>query len=291
MDDGLGHDDRYRMVEDEFLTIAKKFTVHLHAAEYKRQERMVKARNADAISSISRPVTGKMTDRTKRKVDSLARSRTQRNALESLPGATKIPGVSDDSSDDQELPYIGTTLHGLMDSPRRKASSMARFELMTPATRAAAGYHKPATDYRLHRKQDLEPPKLKTLPTKRSPKLNRSPTEFFDMDLNAPIPAPKFASLKSTGPQRNSACFTPQTTGLSRVVHTTKLASLRTATSGEDDFVSEDEVVTVKAKPPEAAGPPSRTTRRLAYARLQKAKQGTEDNDKTSKLDLIPTFL
>jgi hypothetical protein len=38
MEVGLDKDDRYRMVEDEFLEAAKMFTQHLHAAEYQRMK-------------------------------------------------------------------------------------------------------------------------------------------------------------------------------------------------------------------------------------------------------------
>lgn len=119
----MEYDDKYRMVEDEFLTVAKRFTVHLHAAEYKRQQKMVKSRNADTINSISRPVTGKMPAHTKRRTEAVARAKTQKAALEGALGK-KAEDASDDSDDGDGLPYFGTTLHGLMDSPRKKAASL-----------------------------------------------------------------------------------------------------------------------------------------------------------------------
>jgi len=47
MIDGLGHDDRYRMVEDEFAQTARTLTVHLHAAEYQRLKDATKSQNAE----------------------------------------------------------------------------------------------------------------------------------------------------------------------------------------------------------------------------------------------------
>ncbi|EHK99600.1 hypothetical protein M7I_4471 [Glarea lozoyensis 74030] len=89
------NDDKYRMVEDEFLTVAQKFTVHLHAAEYKRQQTQVKARNADAIRSISRPVSTKMPEQTKRKVEAHERSLAQKNLVEGLRKQAKEDEESD----------------------------------------------------------------------------------------------------------------------------------------------------------------------------------------------------
>src|SRR5271168_4042924 len=100
MNEGIDHDDKYRIVEDEFLSVAQRFTVHLHAAEYKRQQKMVKSRNADTINSISRPVTGKMPDQTRRKVEAVARAKTQKTVLAGLLGKGVGSGdVSDDSDD------------------------------------------------------------------------------------------------------------------------------------------------------------------------------------------------
>jgi hypothetical protein len=143
MDEGMEHDDKYRMVEDEFLSVAQKFTVHLHTAEYRRREKDVKSCRADAINSISRPVTVKMPDHTKRKIASVAQSKAQRGAIEDL--AKKKSGKEDESDSDEgiQLPYIGTTLHGLMDSPRKKSKSLGQLNLPGGLTRAGAGYQKP----------------------------------------------------------------------------------------------------------------------------------------------------
>ncbi|CAD6441305.1 d4f6aa4f-fb24-4fa9-9b0f-eb32cd9545a4 [Sclerotinia trifoliorum] len=89
MIEGREHDDEYRMVEDELLTVAKSFTVHLHTAEYKRLGKIANTRNADAINSISRPVVGRMPDATRRKTEEVTRSNDQRNILEKLVGKKK----------------------------------------------------------------------------------------------------------------------------------------------------------------------------------------------------------
>ncbi|KAH8602039.1 hypothetical protein B0O99DRAFT_680189 [Bisporella sp. PMI_857] len=141
MQEGMEYDDRYRMVEDEFLTTAQRFTVHLHAAEYKRQKKVVKTRKAETITSISRPVTGKMPDQTRRRVESVKRAMKQQSTIDNLLGKKH---QADNSESDTDLPYIGTTLHGLMDSPRRKSASLATVRPIAVATRSAAGFDKPA---------------------------------------------------------------------------------------------------------------------------------------------------
>ncbi|RSM01437.1 hypothetical protein CEP52_008570 [Fusarium oligoseptatum] len=40
---GPQHDDRYRMVEDEFVNMAHQFTTHLHRAEYNRLKSLAKS--------------------------------------------------------------------------------------------------------------------------------------------------------------------------------------------------------------------------------------------------------
>ena len=143
MTDGLENDDKYRMVEDEFASIAHKFTTHLHAAEYKRQKKMAKTRNAQTINKISRPVVGRMPDQTRRKVDGVNRSKKQQSTIQGLLTQQGIKDEDSESDDFKDLPYVGTTLHGLMDSPRKKALSLAKFSSST-TTRAAAAFQKPA---------------------------------------------------------------------------------------------------------------------------------------------------
>lgn len=123
MIEGFDHDDRYRMVEDEFLAMAHDFTKHLHAAEYQRLKALASTRNAEMIRTISRPVTGRMTDLVKRRRTALELATSQRKGLKNALGKRK--GRQDDSDsdddDDDELPWAGTSLQGLMESPRKVA--------------------------------------------------------------------------------------------------------------------------------------------------------------------------
>lgn len=159
MVEGIEDDDKYRMVEDEFLAMAQRFTVHLHAAEYKRQQKMAKTRNAETISSISRPVTGKMPHQTKRNLEAIERAKAQRTIVKNLVGTKKLE-LSDDSEDDAGLPYVGTSLHGLMDSPSKKKASLRKISGMV-TTRAAAGYKQPAQS-KSGRKRSFGSPESRT---------------------------------------------------------------------------------------------------------------------------------
>ncbi|KAL5601391.1 hypothetical protein BROUX41_002622 [Berkeleyomyces rouxiae] len=66
MIEGLDNDDQYCMVEDELYETAKRFTAHLHDAEYQRLRNEVRSLNASDAKNIARPVVGSMTDTAKR---------------------------------------------------------------------------------------------------------------------------------------------------------------------------------------------------------------------------------
>ena len=111
---GIDHDDQYRMVEDEFLTVAAGFTRHLHAAEYQRLKGLAKSENAETIQNISRPVTGEMTDLVRRRHDVLNTAVKQRNGLEKVLGKRR-------EREHSPPPRQTSSLQGLMDSPRKLA--------------------------------------------------------------------------------------------------------------------------------------------------------------------------
>ncbi|KAI8179003.1 hypothetical protein K4K48_010415 [Colletotrichum sp. SAR 10_66] len=128
--EGLENDDKYRMVEDELFTIAGQFTAHLHAAEYQRLKTQTKSQNAETIKNISRPVVGSLTEIARRRQEELLRKKKQREALRK---AKKEAGVDDESGDETSMPWHGTSLQGLMDSPRKKEVPL------TTLTRADSG--------------------------------------------------------------------------------------------------------------------------------------------------------
>ncbi|KAL8347876.1 hypothetical protein RB601_002831 [Gaeumannomyces tritici] len=122
MIDGLDADDGYRMVEDEFLSVAGAFTAHLHKAEYHRLKTLTKNKNAVTIRAISRPVVGSKTEAVKQCQDAAELATRQKAGINRERG--EIPsedGDDDDDSDGLENPWAGTALQGLMTSARPKA--------------------------------------------------------------------------------------------------------------------------------------------------------------------------
>jgi len=149
MIEGLDGDDRYRMVEDEFLSTAQQFTAHLHAAEYERLKATSEMENAQMIKNISRPVIGQMTDLVRIKRERKALEEKQRLAarkLRKLQGANPSGGGDgDDEStehDEAHDSWQKQSLYGLMESPRTKryAARLDGLPTATSVTRAAAGY-------------------------------------------------------------------------------------------------------------------------------------------------------
>jgi hypothetical protein len=283
MVEGMEYDDKWRMVEDEFLSVAQTFTVHLHAAEYKRQQKMVKSRNADTINSISRPVTGMMPEQTKRKLEAVARAKTQRSAVEDV--VVKKAEDDDDSDDGGGLPYFGTTLHGLMDSPRKKAASLAKSGTIVATTRAAAGFKQSAAQLKPDRKQESPQSKV-AIRAMEANKPEDSVTESSedDDDLDAPIPAPKLTTHVRK-PALTSDFYSKSSTSITEITRSfpePKRSSLATSkTNSFSGSVPQSNNVS-----PEIVSRPSR----LEQARRQKAKLEKEKKEKQT-LDIIPTFL
>ncbi|KAK3306523.1 uncharacterized protein B0T15DRAFT_492062 [Chaetomium strumarium] len=128
MIEGVDHDDKYRMVEDEFLAVAGEFTRHLHAAEYQRLRGLAKSQNAETIQNISRPVTGEMTDLVKRRHAALDAASKQRKGIASTLG--KRAKNEEEGSTRRAL----TSLQGLMDSPRKQAAPLSLTTGSRPGT-------------------------------------------------------------------------------------------------------------------------------------------------------------
>ena len=121
----IASDDRYRMVEDEFLHVAQRFTTQLHRAEYNRLKALAKSQNAAAIRAIECPVVGPPTRISRNRRDALGRAARQRT----LTG-----------QDDEPSPWVARGLRGLMESPRREARTIRSYAVTAPSTRAAAGF-------------------------------------------------------------------------------------------------------------------------------------------------------
>jgi hypothetical protein len=136
MIDGFDHDDSYRMVEDELRAVASHFTAHLHAAEYQRLKTLARSQNAETIRSISRPVSGRMTDPVRRR-KALAgyigkRDRGVRSALGQEPA-----GAYDQDDEDDEPTGVGSHLQGLMNSPSKSRPPLSA--ILPSSSRTSTG--------------------------------------------------------------------------------------------------------------------------------------------------------
>ncbi|KAF5022254.1 hypothetical protein F66182_5693 [Fusarium sp. NRRL 66182] len=125
---GLDHDDRYRMVEDEFLNMAHQFTTHLHRAEYNRLKTLAERQNADTIREIERPVVGAPTLLARQRKETATRIAKQRKLLGG-------------DSDEKDSPFVGSSLQGLMESPRKEHKWISAGLADAAKTRASAGFN------------------------------------------------------------------------------------------------------------------------------------------------------
>ncbi|KAJ8123767.1 hypothetical protein ONZ43_g359 [Nemania bipapillata] len=133
MIEGVDGDDRYRMVEDEFLATAQQFTAHLHAAEYKRLKAASEVENAQMIKNISRPVVGRMTDLVSVKRERNALAEKQRRALRRLRKGD-ASGDESTGTDDVNYSWQKQSLHGLMESPGKRARRLDALPSATSMT-------------------------------------------------------------------------------------------------------------------------------------------------------------
>ncbi|KND93212.1 hypothetical protein TOPH_02214 [Tolypocladium ophioglossoides CBS 100239] len=197
-------DDRYRMVEDEFLHTAQRFTTHLHRAEYNRLKARAESQNAAAIRAIARPVVGLLTASARVRHEAARRAAKQRTVLQAADGGGGDPE-----------PWIGTSLQGLMERPRNETRSITSYTPAHSTTRAAAGYHPTSTTDRPSNKRD-------NLPSHRR----------HCLDITSPAPS-------TPAPLRVTASSQPSTTPRHPAQHSTPsrsrdpvtLTTSRTATA------------------------------------------------------------
>ncbi|KAI9679301.1 MAG: hypothetical protein M1817_005321 [Caeruleum heppii] len=125
MREGPDADDGWIMVEDEFHAIAKTFTQHLHHAEYVRLKEKAKRRSTFPVD-VDPPTTDLALDIEQTPRQRKLRQRRvneQGRTLESLLGnderSTRTRMDDDLNKDEEDDPWVGTSLHGLMTSPHR----------------------------------------------------------------------------------------------------------------------------------------------------------------------------
>ncbi|KKF92635.1 hypothetical protein CFO_g5014 [Ceratocystis platani] len=92
---GIGNDDMYCMVEDELYEVAKKFTAHLHEAEYQRLKSEAQSLDAGAGRKIVRPVVRSAMDSTEQRIECASRLEILRKATKKSHGNTEADADDD----------------------------------------------------------------------------------------------------------------------------------------------------------------------------------------------------
>ena len=146
MREGYNADDAYLMVEDEFLSVAKTYTQHIHHAEYVRLKKLARSRGAGTLDAISRPTDGRT-----------QQSNALKMELEAAEAGKKIKNglkqFGDDESSDVEDAYMhDPQLAGLMTIDRQVRKDLSDLSKAKSNTRAAAGFSQ--SPHNVKRKKD-----------------------------------------------------------------------------------------------------------------------------------------
>ena len=300
MHEGFDHDDIYMMVEDEFYSIAQSFTQHLHHAEYVRLKNVAKAKGTSNLNSDSR-LTDSITEmrkELKRKKQAEAQAEKNKQALSKLGGeaARKRVKLSAEEGADPEVeeedPWAGTTLKGLMTSPGNTKTSLMGLQGHKSNTRAAAGYAPPkAPGSKSNLTFDLSNDHSKT-----RDEGSQATASDDDDDLDGPIQKPREPhALKSIERDMSS-----QVSRVSAITAKSKSSHQpsRRLLSGAYDYMhntispssSESEIDDRLAVPKLAGGRISRPLKRSAHTAL--VIDDAETNAKTHcSVNEIPIFL
>lgn len=280
---GPPNDDKFRMVDDEFLHMAQRFTAHLHRAEYDRLKALSKAQNAATISEIERPVVASAvpTARARQRSEAAQNSMKRRKALEAETG--------DDSDDhktkgDEQRP-TAKGLRGLMEVPRREGRTImpaASASSSSSRTRAAAGYSSKSSPQQDHRSREISP----SLP----PLVSSSKKVKLDLPAN---PKSTTTQSRSTSQHPRTSNSNPQAissraTGLPKGVprpdsSRTKADNQPPSVYNVDDDL-DDDLFGLHER---------RMSRKKSREQSKRpaAKSEVKDEAKTIDLSSIPTFL
>jgi hypothetical protein len=208
---GWEADDGWRMVTDEFMATAQLFTAHLAHAEYRRQKELAKNREKalGGADAIARPVVGQLSKEGQRK----RQGELQRQGIKAITKA----------EDEEEDPWMGTQLAGLMMSPRKRERLQPVKVVGRSSTRAAAGFDR-ARPLDL-RGRPLE--REKSPHIKMETKAEEQSTD--DDDLDAPGPSRSLSRPRQSQPTPTPSH--PKNLKQSANSRTTKQSSYRNSSS------------------------------------------------------------
>ena len=272
---GLLADDRYRMVEDEFLHTAQRFTTHLHRAEYNRLKARAASQNAAAIRAIARPVVGPLSTTARVRREAARRQAKQHTVLRAAGG-----GAGGDPE-----PWVGTSLHGLMERQRSESRSISSYAPTHSTTRAAAGYKPTSPTNCPH----------DTLSSQQRNHMSASPTPRTPVLSRVPVPA-----RPSTSARHHAQHSTPYTSRDPGLLPTSRAGAVQTPSqSGSARDTTRDSELRDRrharadlehANGNEDDDDPFGINRRKAR-REQSRKPGDEDPPNKLSPDTIPSFL
>ncbi|KAL6807687.1 hypothetical protein GGI42DRAFT_253507 [Trichoderma sp. SZMC 28013] len=278
------NDDKFRMVDDEFLHMAQRFTAHLHRAEYDRLKALAKAQNAATISEIERPVVASTvpTARARQRSEAAQNTMKQRKALEAEGGD------GDDrkaKGDEQRSPWAATGLRGLMEAPRREGRTImpaASASSSSSRTRAAAGYSSKSSPQQDHRSRSISPslPPLASSSKKIKLDLPANPRSTTTQSRNTS----QHPRTSNSNPQDTSSRDTEHPKGVPRTDPSrTKADNQRPSVYNVDDDLDDDPFGLHERRM-------SRKKSREQFKRPG-TKSEVKDESKTIDLSSIPSFL
>ncbi|KAI1132392.1 hypothetical protein F5Y10DRAFT_207718 [Nemania abortiva] len=276
MIEGIDGDDRYRMVEDEFLATAQQFTAHLHAAEYKRLKAASEFENAQMIKNISRPVVGRMTNLVNVKQERKTLAEKQRLAARRLRKGT-ASGDESTETDDTKDSWQQQSLYGLMESPGKRARRLNGLPSATPATRAAAGYQRQASDIVSPSRPKIRAPSdIAQLHTNESEDDLEASNSY---SLTRRIPQPALTSSSSTPGPETGEVKKPSPGDFSKA---TESLQNRQQEPSENTIVSEGEGMDFMAR---------LKKRREERRQSRGPRKSTSSKPKSDFDDILPDFL
>jgi len=134
MYEGFTADDAWMMVEDEFLTVVKTYTQHIHHAEYVRLKKLAESRGTGTLAAIARPTDARtaQSNATKLRLEAHTKDKKMKDGMK---------GVLNEEESDEEDPYMqDPQLAGLMTASQHTNEDLTKIAKVKSKTRAAAGY-------------------------------------------------------------------------------------------------------------------------------------------------------
>ncbi|KAF3068864.1 hypothetical protein CFAM422_007899 [Trichoderma lentiforme] len=284
LDSGPLNDDKFRMVDDEFLHMAQRFTAHLHRAEYDRLKALAKAQNAATISEIERPVVASAvpTARARQRSEAAQNSMKRRKALEAESGED---GDNRKAKEDEQRSPWATGLRGLMEAPRREGRTImpaASASSSSSRTRAAAGYSSKSSPQQDHRSRELSPslPSLASSSKRVKLDLPANPKSTATQSRNTP----QHPRNSNPNPQATSSRPTELPKGVPRPDSSRTKADNQPPSVYNVDDDLDDDLFGLHER---------RMSRKKSREQSKRpaAKSEVKDESKTIDLSSIPTFL